>query len=125
MTKTTTYKSIVFAYPDSPNACLLGMVSTGCWYLEIRDSKESVSYLAHDCKGFTTPDNPDLVALYHECEGIIDPDFVKYGNPDVLMAITLGADSLSNLATKCAEEGKKMEKDNEISPESLRKPVTF
>lgn len=89
MTKTTTYKSIVYAYPNSPNACLLGMARIGCWYVQQRNSSNMfpLTNIAPDCKGFKKSSDPDLVALYHKCEGIIDPDFVKYGNPDVLMLI--------------------------------------
>jgi hypothetical protein len=91
-----TFKSIAYAFPTSTIAEYLGMAGTGCWYVSqcnINTDGSAVTCIAHNCEGFETPNDPDLIALYREYEGSIDPSFARYGNPDALAAINHIADA--------------------------------
>lgn len=63
-------------------------------------------------------------ANYSEPDSGINADYDLAQGFELLIS-HIETESLNKLAIKCAEEGKKMEKDNKISPESLRNPVTF
>lgn len=85
-------KSIVYGFPASPNAAILGFAGTGCWHIEltiwhIERSDQCRTYLPHNAEGFESPDHPDLIAMYHETEGEMDWSFKTYGNADALAAI--------------------------------------
>jgi hypothetical protein len=91
--KNKLYKSIAFAYPSSISAELLGFTKTGCWFVQhtltnIEGSGQSKTFIAHNCEGFTAPDNPDLISLYHEYEGTPEPSFIRHGNEKALKAIS-------------------------------------
>jgi len=88
-----TLKAISYAYPTSDYAKQLGFYDIGCWhicleYYDIEGSGQCGSFLPHDAIGFLAPDDPDLIALFHEYDAVIDPIFLKYGNPKALKAIS-------------------------------------
>jgi len=90
----TLTKSISFSFPTSPNAKTLGFYDTGCWHVEqtalnIEDSGQCKTYLPHDAEGFTSPNDPDLIALFHEYEGEPSRSFLDYGNKQALAALGL------------------------------------
>lgn len=86
-----TYKSIAYAYASSPHAETLGMGSTGAYFVEHTfmniEGYQCRTDIAHNCEGFSAPDHPDLIALYHEYEGDPSPWFLKYGNKKALAAV--------------------------------------
>jgi len=85
----TTFKSIAYAFPTSPMARELGFNDTGCFYVQLRKDNHTAG-AAHNCEGFLSPDDSDLIAFYHECEGVICPYFKQYGNVHALRAIAKG-----------------------------------
>lgn len=89
----TLYKAIAYAYPLSINAERLGCGETGAWYVAQTIDGRSllVTKIAHNCEGFATPDDPDLIALFNEYEGEPCPYFRKFGNPKALSALGLTA----------------------------------
>lgn len=89
---TATYKSIAYSFPTSDNAKKLGFADSGCWHISIfitgiEGSDQCRTIMPHDAEGFAAPDDPDLIALFFETEGEIDPAFEKYGNSRALAAI--------------------------------------
>lgn len=89
---TQTFKSIAYSYPSSPNAVQLGFAKAGCWHVSllhkfIEGSDQCRTVLPHDAEGFATPNDPDLIAVFGEYEGEIDPTFLRYGNALALAAI--------------------------------------
>lgn len=87
-----TYKSIGWAFPTSINAKELGFYHSGCWhvsqtYINIEGSGQCNTFLPHDAEGFNEPDHPDLIALFNEYDGEIEPCFIAYGNQRALAAI--------------------------------------
>ncbi len=88
-----TLKTISYAYPTSDYAKQLGFYDIGCWHIclecyDIEGSGQCGSFLPHNAIGFLAPDDPDLIALFHEYDAVIDPIFLKYGNPKALKAIS-------------------------------------
>lgn len=86
------YKSIAYAFPTSENAKTLGFSKTGCWYIsvihtDIEGSGQSRTFLPHDAEGFAKADDPDLISLYLETEGLMDPSFKEYGSLEALHTI--------------------------------------
>lgn len=86
-------KSIAYAYPTSKNAELLGFPKEGCWYVSqtlynIEGSGQFSTFPAHNGEGYATPDDPDLISFFKECEGDICKHFLKNGNFAALRAIT-------------------------------------
>lgn len=84
-----TYKSIAYSFPTSINAGKLGFGKTGCWHISILEtniegSGQCRTYLPHDAEGFSSPTDADLLSLYRETEGEIDPSFARYGNAAAL-----------------------------------------
>lgn len=87
----TTCKSIAYAYPTSINAEALGRGKIGAWYVSLTDRERGLTNVAHNCEGFATPNDPDLIALFNEYEGKPCPYFLKFGNPKALAALGLNA----------------------------------
>jgi hypothetical protein len=86
-----TFKQIAYAFATSTNAKTLGFNAEGCWFVEVYGIIEGVQMppaIAHNCEGFKTPDDPDLIALYHEYSGDIAPAFEQFGNAEALQAIS-------------------------------------
>lgn len=89
----TIYKSIAYAFPTSHMADTLGCPDTGGWYIEqhriLEDGSLSVGAPAVGCgnEAFPSPDDADLIALYHEADGEPCPRFKRYGNARALAAI--------------------------------------
>lgn len=85
-------KSIAYAFPTSTMAKELGFDKTGCFYVQqtahnIEGSGQAKTFAAHNAEGFAKPNDPDLVAFYHETEGKICPHFLRHGNTEALRAI--------------------------------------
>jgi hypothetical protein len=85
-------KAIAYAYPTSTQAAALGYAKTGCYFVQqtrhnIEGSGQARTYCARNCEGFSTPDDPDLIALFREYEGRTCPLFSQYGNSNALAAI--------------------------------------
>lgn len=73
------YKEIAYAYPSSTNAEKLGFAKTGCFYVQhtfinIENSRQCRTVIAHNSEGFLNRNDPDLIALFNEHEGDIDPN---------------------------------------------------
>lgn len=86
------YKAIEFAYPTSTTAKRLDKAETGCWFVNqcfigIEGSDQCKTAMAHNCEGYDAPDDPDLISFFFECEGELDPSFMRRGNQDALLAI--------------------------------------
>ena len=75
-------KSIAYAFPTSTTAELLGFADTGCWFVS-----EGATSAPHDAIGFTEPDHPDLIALYHETDMPACRMFLRHGDDRALAAI--------------------------------------
>lgn len=89
---TKTYKAISYAFPTSTNAELLGFGETGCWHLEqclidIEGSGQCATRVPHNAEGFVDRLDKDLIAMFHELDGVIDPSFERNGDESILEAI--------------------------------------
>tara|TARA_R110000868_G_scaffold252229_1_gene508889 strand:- start:950 stop:1228 length:279 start_codon:yes stop_codon:yes gene_type:complete len=87
-----TYKSIAYAYPTSIAAKGFGFGSTGCYYVQQRNSDiegsgQSITFAAHNGEGYAKANDADLVSFYHETEGEPCPMFLRHGSQDALNAI--------------------------------------
>lgn len=83
-----TYKSIHYAYPTSPMAKELGFNDTGCYYVTTRRAG-GFDRIAHNCEGYLSPTDTDLLSFFHETEGDICPMFLKYSNPETRKALEI------------------------------------
>jgi len=68
-------KEISYAFPTSINAGLLGFETEGCYhvaqtYIDIEGSGQCKTFLPHDATGFAKIDDPDLLALFAETDGV-------------------------------------------------------
>lgn len=87
-------KAIAYAFPSSHTAKSLGFARTGCYFVQqtysnIEGSDQCATFAPHDAEGFAEPNHPDLIALFHEYEGIPCPHFLMYGNDKALTALHL------------------------------------
>ena len=86
----TIYKSIAYAYGSSQRAKDLGFYQTGCFFIQQRSKNEAGqwnTYATHNAEGFSNPADNDLISMFLETDGIIEPDFTIYGNQEALKAI--------------------------------------
>ena len=86
-------KSISYSSPTSPNAERLGFKTQGCYHIEqtlmnIEDSGQCRTSIPHNAEGYTDKLDSDLIAQFHETEGDVCPMFLKYGDTELLKAIS-------------------------------------
>jgi len=89
------YKEIAYAYPTSYNAKELGFYKDGCFYIQhtyhnIEGSGQSKNFIAHNCEGFSDKNDPNLIALLYEYEGIINPMAKNIASKDSTQSWRIG-----------------------------------